>query len=119
MPPDEFYFVSFPSTGYPDNNFPAMRRAVDALRATGINAVSPYYDATAEDMPASNSIAGLDMLKRDLGMVCSDDCAGLVLLDGWEHSFGCRAEWEAAEQLGVPCLQYREHEGYAELEVMP
>ena len=97
-------YLAGPMTGYAQFNFPAFHAAAAAMRAKGIEIISPAeLDAetdVAEKATASDSgdliDAGItetwgDMLARDVKLI-ADGVDGIVFLPGWEKSRGARLE---------------------------
>lgn len=89
------HYLSGPMSGYPDNNYPAFHTAAAALRAQGINVVSP-----AEIAPQAANWEGF--MRADIKALC--DCKAIVLMPGWEASAGAHMELNIAHRLGLRIL---------------
>lgn len=96
-------YIAGPMRGIESFNFPAFDRARDWLVENGYTPVSPAdldrsvgIDEKTEQLPAG--FLQFSLL-RDASALSS--CDGLVLLEGWENSTGCRFEVAAAMFLGL------------------
>ena len=99
------YYLAGPMTGIPQFNFPLFDRAATALRARGIDVVSPAEldrpetreaalkspDGNPEHYGTDVKETWGDFLARDVKIV-ADEVDGLVLLPGWDRSLGARLE---------------------------
>lgn len=86
-------------SGFPENNYPAFKRASAELRALGLKIVSP-----AESMPHPGEATHeqyLALLTHDVCIMVSL-CRGLILLPGWHKSRGARLEISIALALEWP-----------------
>lgn len=70
-------------------------KACRRLRALGLEVVCPY-DAQETNRPWA------DYMMRDLDLLST--CDALLLLDGWQHSRGCRVEQAMARSWGLLVL---------------
>lgn len=97
-------YLAGPMTGIPKFNFPRFIEVATKLRAAGHTIVSPNEldsEAVREAAMASpdgsmsgGMVAGEtwgQILARDVRIV-ADQCDGVVLLEGWEHSRGACLE---------------------------
>lgn len=106
LPPGSKVYLAGPMTGIPQFNIPAFDYAAVDLRCEyGLDVISPAeldspemrrFAMASEDgkMPADGKIAGEswgDVLARDVRVI-ADECAGVVLMNGWEKSRGARLE---------------------------
>lgn len=89
-------YLSGPMTGLPDLNFPAFRAAAAALRAKGIDVVSPA------EISAENPDSWESCMRADIKALC--DCDALVILPGWESSNGAHLEVHIAHRLGMKIM---------------
>lgn len=94
------YYLAGPMRGIPDGNFPLFDRVAHYLRVQGEEIVSPAehdrevygsHDEAAEHLK--------DIILWDLAAVA--ECDGLILLPGWEKSYGCAVEYALARFLGL------------------
>ena len=93
-------YLSGPMTGYPLFNYPAFEEATAAMRAAGIEVVSPH-----EINPADGGVHSWEWyMKRDI--VSMLDADTIVLLPGSETSKGSRLELAIAEALGFAVLRW-------------
>lgn len=90
-------YVSGPMSHYEDFNFPAFTAACVALRALGLEVLSPHE--VGEDGEAK---AWADYMRKDLPLLAR--CRSVVTLEGWQHSRGAVLEVHIAHQLGMPVL---------------
>lgn len=104
-------YIAGPMSGIPEYNFPAFREAATQLREDfGLEVTSPVemdeaegFDAAASEgevVPGDNAWA--NFLARDVKVVADPDTAGVVVLEGWEHSRGAALETNVAQSLGKP-----------------
>lgn len=116
-----FFYLAGPMTKVHDHNFHEFRRVEALLKADDLCVVSPYdlksQPAPSEggNPPASTSPQGLEMLRRDVNIVMDPDCAGIILLPGWEDSFGAGVETFIGEAWGRKLFSFIEGEKDYEL----
>lgn len=113
-----YFYLAGPMSGHPQFNFPAFFKAAENLRTEGYNVVNPAeLDEEIERHEAMKSPDGahgsLDhvktwrqCLRRDVDIVLDDNCAGIILLEGWEQSKGARMETYNAAAVDVPLYEY-------------
>jgi hypothetical protein len=101
-------YLAGPMRGYPRYNFDAFLVAAGALRAEGIEVVSPAEmdlvlgfdpDRTLEEQ-------GFDVeeaLRRDFDAIATVE--GIVFMEGSEKSAGALAEYEVAKALVLPVFR--------------
>ena len=98
------FYLAGPMTGVPQFNYPAFDAACEALRARGVDVVSPAElddlatRAEALASPDGKLVDGKsaghtwgDFLSRDVKIV-ADECTGIILMPGWEKSRGAKLE---------------------------
>ena len=90
-------YLSGPMTGLPNLNFPAFNRAAVRLRNLRWDVVNPVAINPNPDAD------WLDCIAADL--LAMRDCTAIVLLPGWETSFGARIERLAAERMGLEIFE--------------
>lgn len=105
-------YIAGPMSGHPLYNFPAFDEARDRLREQGYEVVSPAdLDRSVGFDPANNVVtkAFLDSaMERDICAIMRVDC--MVMLPGWQHSTGARAEYALARWRHIPVYQWPEME---------
>jgi hypothetical protein len=96
------YYLAGPMRGYPQFNFPAFHRIAAALRAEGMNIISPA-EVDEQHGIASHAVASDNgdekvlpqsagtILSRDVKVVL-DDVDGIIFMNGWENSRGALLE---------------------------
>lgn len=104
-------YIAGPMRGYPCFNFPAFDQAAEYLVLQGHEAVSPaqmdrdeFGWAECPDTNVSDTFDVEDALRRDFLAILASD--GILLLPGWEHSTGARAERFVAETTGKLVFLY-------------
>ncbi len=100
------FYLAGPMTGIPQFNFPAFYDAAKALRAKGLEIISPAEMDDKEDAGAAmaspdgalgtgtggvNGKTWGDFLARDVKLI-ADNVDGIIFLDGWQASRGARLE---------------------------
>jgi hypothetical protein len=112
------YYIAGPMGGLPKFNYPAFDEAATAVRALGLEALSPAEMddpetrklALASETGDLNTFDGPetwgDFLSRDVKIV-ADICDGVVLLPGWENSRGARLECFIALTVQKPVFLYK------------
>lgn len=111
-----FFYLAGPMTEVADHNFHEFRRVEARLKFEGMTIVSPYdlksQPAPSEggNPPASTTPEGLELLRRDVNIVMDPNCVGIILLPGWEESFGAGVETFIGEAWSRPLHAYREDE---------
>lgn len=91
-------YVSGPMTGLPDLGFGALKAATAKLRAAGLDVICP----TETQKPVrtdGEEPTHADWMRASLRRLMDADA--IMLLDGWEQSRGCRAEFDAACAAGI------------------
>ena len=86
-------YLSGPMSGVPELNMPAFRAVAAAMRARGIEVVSP-----AEVSPDPDA-TWEDALRADVRALTG--CDAIALMDGWSTSRGARLEFHVAAELGL------------------
>lgn len=112
-------YISGPMRGVPAFNFPAFKRAAQVLRKMGHEALCPAERDEQEGFDPSGlcgfenlSGLGFDLRKalaEDCRMIC-EEADGVLVLWGWQHSSGARAEVALARALGLPVVQLSDNE---------
>jgi hypothetical protein len=97
--------------GYAEHNFPAFREAAQTLRRYGVQVVSPAEKDLQVGFDPTRPVEeqGFDLkaaLRWDLEQVLEVDA--VVLLPGWEESFGAQAEANLARAVGTPVHEYED-----------
>lgn len=88
-------YVAGPMTGIPEHNYPVFTAAVEALRADGVEVVSPHeIDDGGIQQPWSW------YMRKCLVLLAG--CDEIVMLPGWEESRGACIEHTIAEILELP-----------------
>ena len=88
-------YIAGPMSGIEDFNHPAFHAKAAELRAAGESVINPAeFDAEiGNDKPWET------YLRRDL-VLLAEQCDKIVLLDGWENSYGANLERLVGEKLG-------------------
>lgn len=99
-------YLSGPMRGYPDNNFQAFHTIAAALRAKGLDVVSPaelnpLAGPVTEDSPGWREFYNI-WLRADLRAMM--DCDAIALMRGWERSNGANLELHVAHRVGMEVL---------------
>ena len=84
-------YISGPMTGLPNMNFPAFNKAEATLKQAGFIAVNPAC------LPQGLEYS--DYMKLDILLLSM--CDSILLLEGWQHSKGARAELSYALSVGL------------------
>lgn len=98
-------YISGPMTGVEDLNRPAFADAAETLKAMGVDYMNPFDLEDIEPIPvlAKYDKGYFDNLRRDIKALV--DCTGILLLKGWEVSYGARLEFTIANQLHMPAYR--------------
>jgi len=109
---DKPCYLAGPMTGIPSFNYPAFDEAAAELRKMGYEITNPTELDPApireEHLVSPDGVwiddAGTwgEVLGRDV-RVLADECAGIILLPGWEKSKGARLECFVAIGCGYDC----------------
>lgn len=86
-------YIAGPMTGKPHHNFPAFNAMADLMREAGWTVVNPA------DHGMIDGASYRDYLRFDVGNL--SQCDHIVLLPGWEDSFGAKLEATVAHHLGI------------------
>lgn len=101
-------YLAGPMRGRPLYNFPAFHAAARKLRDLGIKVFSPADGDLANGFdPATDPFTEDDYhhaMRRDLVAVLSVDA--VVVLPGWEGSYGATTEVRVAEAIGTPVIDF-------------
>ena len=96
-------YLSGPMKGYPDSNFPAFHSAAAALRAKGLDVVSPAEIDPGVPEPKEGAAEWEAFynacLRADIKAMC--DCQAIALMPGWESSNGAHLELHIAHRVGL------------------
>ena len=92
-------YLAGPMTGYPDFNYPAFHDAATHLRAQGHAVINP-----AENHGGKQDLKRIDYLRADLPQVL--EVEAVVVLPGWEQSFGAKHEVLTAQIAEIPIWTY-------------
>ena len=84
-------YIAGPMTGYEGLNFPAFAEATKRLRDEGHEVISP-----AEVNPDLNA-DWVDCMIVDIKLLST--CDSILMLEGWENSYGARIEFMVAKKL--------------------
>ena len=110
MTPDQLtIYISGPMTGLPEFNFPEFERVAQMLRAKGLKVVSPH-EVAHDDGGTAGSLSKEEYLRGDL-IAMLQECNSIVLLKGWENSWGANLEVHVAKQLAFHIFFIDESEG--------
>lgn len=103
-------YIAGPMRGHEHYNYPAFDAAAELLRAQGHEVFNPAENDRQNGFDAMGlqgheaAEHGFDLriaLKEDLAWIC-DNADAVVVLDGWCHSRGAKAEVALADALGLP-----------------
>ena len=105
-------YAAGPMTGLPKHNFPAFFKAEQRLKKLGYRVVNPArMDVEAGELTRDGrlikQLSVRQIVKRDIDAII-EKCDCILLLPGWKHSKGARAERAVAEWLGLSILSYRQ-----------
>ena len=96
---DYWVYLAGPMTGMPAHNFPAFTEAAAALRAAGYNVFNPAEEDAKKgfdpEKDSAREFFDFDALIVD-DIEAMFSCDAVVLLPGWENSFGATAEVSVA-----------------------
>ena len=111
-----YLYVAGPMRHIKDFNFPAFRRATKILRARGFHVTSPHESDEAagynwegctgyEDL----SLYGFNLEERLIeDILAVSEVDAVVVLEGWKHSAGARAEASFAWAVGTKVFAFEE-----------
>lgn len=94
-------YLAGPMRGYPGFNYHAFHKAAFDMRALGHKVFNPAEHHYAYEVGGIDGCLAFDF--QALIGLCHE---GVVVLDGWEHSFGARAEAFTAWALGRPVYRW-------------
>lgn len=120
MLPEGGVYIAGKMRGEADGGFPKFFDAESWLLATTDN--YPIFNPARNDVEATGIEfrgvtefdGGFDLeaaMKTDLDFIASDECASVVVLDGWAGSEGTVGEIELALVLDKPVYFLRRHAG--------
>lgn len=90
-------YLAGPMSGLPDSNYPAFHHAADQLRDMGYLVENP-----AEcNLPANSSWH--DFMRSGVRQLIK--CDAIVLMPGWIHSRGAKAEFQLALNLDMRAFE--------------
>lgn len=92
-------YLAGPMTGIENFNFPAFHEAAAVLRDKGHDVVNP-----ADNFDGDQSRPWAEYLSKAVVQVA--DCAGIVLLPGWEGSTGVELELAVARKHHLAIFEY-------------
>lgn len=102
-------YLSYPMTGIELFNFPAARKAAEALRANGFDVWVPgENEIPTEDELAARTVSRKQRqayLSKDIDII-QEVADAVVVLPGWEESEGCKLELAVAQAIGVPVFEF-------------
>ena len=94
------YYLCGPMTGFKNRNYPVFNAEAKRLRELGFTIINP-----ADLHPLSNSSTYEDedykALRKDLSIILSS-VDGILVMPGWEFSYGCNAEVSVAKAVKIP-----------------
>ena len=99
-------YLTGPTTGHPDYNFPAFHLAAARLRELGLTILSPAEDDENDPLtPPSHEAAWPHQayMRRSLRMLL--DCDAIVLLPGWDSCTGAQLERQVASACGLDIFE--------------
>jgi hypothetical protein len=103
-------YLAGPMSDLPYFNYPAFKKAAEALRALGHEVINPAeLDEPDQD---SVSVPWADYIRRDLRYLL--ECEAVAVLPGWRDSKGASLEVYVAESLGMEILDATELRSVAE-----
>ena len=104
----EIAYLAGPMRGLPRFNFDAFHSAAADLRARGWEILSPVeHDEEAGFDPDTMTEDDFDLqsaMRWDIGSVLISDA--VILLPGWESSWGVGVEMMVAQAIGIKALLY-------------
>lgn len=86
-------YIAGAMSGLPDHGYPAFHAAAKELKDAGYEVVNPAELDGDTPWDDSRERWG-ECIVRDIAAL--NECDGLVLLEGWEHSDGAQVEWAFA-----------------------
>jgi hypothetical protein len=89
-------YISGPMTGLPGLNFDEFNRVEQQLIKHGVDPVNP-----AKINPAMDA-DWVDCIVADI--LAMRDCKAIIMLKGWENSFGAKIEKLVAEKLDMQVI---------------
>ena len=104
-PQENSVYISGPTSGLPDYNYPAFNALAERLRGMGWTVVNPV-----EVCEAVQSDDWCDFMRPNIKALM--DCEGIVMLPGYHNSKGAMLEKYIAEKLGMTVL-YAAEMGWA------
>lgn len=112
VPEGDFWYLGGPMSfrADTDHNLPAFRRAADNLTVRGYNICSPdELSRNRDSIEAHGTLGGIDALRADANICMHPHCVGVILLPGWQDSFGAgQVEAYLADRFGKQLLHYEE-----------
>ena len=102
-------YLTGPTTGHPDYNFPAFHLAAARLRELGLTVLSPAEDDENDPLtPPSHEAAWPHQayMRRSLRMLL--DCDAIFLLPGWDSCTGAQLERQVASACGLAIFEMGE-----------
>lgn len=106
---DLIYYISGPMTGIDQFNFPEFERVTQLLRSQGKKVVSPH-EVIHDDHGVPGSLHRKDYLRGDL-LAMLNECNAIVVLKGWDKSWGAKLEIHVAEMLEFEAFILDDNEG--------
>lgn len=126
-------YLAGPMTGLPQFNYPAFYAAADALRAIGMDVVSPAemddpviqeaslasVDGNIDTITSHGQSWG-DFLARDVKLLADDGIEAVIALPGWANSRGARLETFVAKAIcGLPIFELDPGPDFVSLWMVP
>lgn len=99
------FYISGPMTGIDNNNAQEFNNAACILTELGHDYVNPFDFDLSDPIPVLDKYdkGYFDNLRRDIAALTK--CDALLMLKGWEVSYGARAEFVVAKELQLPVFR--------------
>lgn len=110
----DYWYLAGPMSGIPEFNKPEFDRVAGNLRAEGYVICSPPELDTPDvvNNPGRwqhGTVGWQELLKRDLDIVTSPMCEGVIVIEGWTRSKGALLETYVADKFDKPIKKYEDN----------